>query len=371
MELNETIKHDQWGPEYVVHVYDQKTGMLGVLVVHNTARGIGKGGIRMTTNVTDAEVMRLASTMTWKNAMADIPFGGAKSGLRMPEGNDPKVKKAHMQAFARALKPLLGIKYIGGPDVNTTEREMQWFVEAVKNRKAATGKPSKIGGLPHELGSTGFGVAHATRVALEKAGIPLAGARIAVEGFGNVGTFAMKFLQEWGAKIVAVADSRGTAYLESGLDHKTMMATKKKGGTVSQYPGATAKIRDEIFGLDVDVLIPATVTDVINDSNKNTIKAKIIVEGANIPMRENIENELFERGITIVPDFVANAGGVISSYAEHMGYKAAKMFKMVEDKVTKATRMVLDQSMKSKRNPRAVAVAIAQERVLHAKKLKA
>ena len=181
----------------------------------------------------------------------------------------------------------------------------------------------------------------------------------------------MKFLQEWGAKIVAVADSRGTAYLESGLDHKTMMATKKKGGTVSQYPGAKAMTRDEIFGLDVDVLIPATVTDVINDSNKNTIKAKIIVEGANIPMRENIENELFERGITIVPDFVANAGGVISSYAEHMGYKAAKMFKMVEDKVTKATRMVLDQSMKSKRNPRAVAVAIAQERVLHAKKLKA
>jgi glutamate dehydrogenase (NAD(P)+) len=368
MELNETIRHDEWGPEYVVNVFDAGTGMRGVLVVHNTARGIGKGGIRMTPNVTDEEVLRLASTMTWKNAIADIPFGGAKSGLRLPEGDDLKVKKAHMQAFARALKPLLGIKYIAGPDVNTTEREMQWFVEAVKNRKAATGKPSKLGGLPHELGSTGFGVAHAAKVALEKTGIPIKGARIAVEGFGNVGTFAMKFLQEWGAKIVAVADSRGTAYLDVGLDHKTMMMAKKKTGAVTGYPGAKAMTRDEIFGLDVDVLIPATVTDVIDEKNKDSIKAKIIVEGANIPMRENIEDELFKRGIVIVPDFVANAGGVISSYAEHMGYKAAKMFKMVEEKVTKATKVVLDQSMKSKRNPRHVAVEIAQERVRKAAK---
>src|SRR3989344_7209443 len=144
MELNETIKHDQWGPEYVVHVYDQKTGMRGVLVVHNTARGIGKGGIRMTTNVTDAEVYRLASTMTWKNAMSDIPFGGAKGGI-VWDSKDEKLKKKFVYAYVKAICPLLLTKYIAGPDVNTPEHVMQWIAEAAGDRKAVTGKPKKLG----------------------------------------------------------------------------------------------------------------------------------------------------------------------------------------------------------------------------------
>ena len=358
---------DPWGPEYVVNLYDPATGMRGVVVIDNTARGPGKGGIRMTSTVTEEEVRRLARAMTWKTAIANLPFGGGKSGIVWPT-KDLKQKKQYIEAFARMLKPLLVTKYIAAPDVNTAEQEMGWFANAAGSRKSITGKPKKLGGLPHELGSTGYGVAHATKVALEETKRKLQGARIAVEGFGNVGTFAMKFLEQWGATIVAVADSRGTAYLDSGLSYKTMMAAKKKTGLVSGYPGAKAMPREAILGLDVDVLIPATVTDVINEANKDLIKAKIIVEGANIPMRENIENELFERGIVVVPDFVANAGGVISSYAEHMGYKAEKMFEMVEDKVTRATRDVLKKSLSSKRNPRLVAQEIAQERVRKAMK---
>lgn len=361
-ELSENIAHDQWGPELVVNVYDAKTGMRGFLAIDNTVLGPGKGGIRMTPNVNQEEVTRLARTMTWKNAIANIPFGGAKGGI-VWEGGDDKKKKALVDAYTLAILPLLGKKYIAGPDVNTPDTVMGWIAEAAGNKKIVTGKPEKLGGLPHELGSTGFGVAHAARIALEKTGVALRDARIAVEGFGNVGTFVVKYLQDWGAKIVAVADSRGTAYLGSGLDYKKLMSGKKETGHVAQYPGAQSMPRESIFGLDVDVLIPASVTDVINDSNKNTVKAKIIVEGANIPMQENVEEELFKKGIVIVPDFVANAGGVISSYAEYKGYSVEKMFKMVEQKVGAATRAVLDGARRAGRNPRAVAVEIAQERV--------
>ena len=358
------IIHDEFGPELVVEAYDPKSGMTGFCVIDNTWRGPGKGGIRMAPTVTKEEVLRLARTMTWKNAMADIPFGGAKSGIVTPPEilEDLKKKKQYMQAFAIKLDGLLMKKYIAGPDVNTTEREMQWFVEAIKNRKAATGKPSRLGGLPHELGSTGFGVAHALRIALKKLGIPEDKARVAVEGFGNVGSFVVKFLNDWGIKVVAVAERTTMVFLESGLEYGKLIKAKK-AGSIDKYSGAKVMNRNLVFGLAVDVLVPATVTDIINDSNKNSIKAKIIVEGANIPMRENIERELSKRGILIVPDFVANAGGVISSYAEHMGFSAKKMFRLVEDKVSNATRVVLDKILKTGDNPRDVALAIAQQKV--------
>lgn len=326
----------------IVEVSDHATGMRGFLVVDSTVRGPGKGGIRMTPTVTKEEVMRLANAMTYKNAIADLPFGGAKSGIvaSMEVIADPKQKKAYMQAFARAIKPLLMTKYIAGPDVNTTEREMQWFVEAVKNLKAATGKPKKLGGLPHELGSTGYGVVIALRIALEHAGISEKKARVAVEGYGNVGSFVVKFLKEAGIQVVAYCNSKITTYAD----------------------GHTGP-RDEIWGLDVDVLVTATVTDVINDSNKNRIKAKIIVEGSNIPMSVETEEYFFKKGILIVPDFVANAGGVISSYAEHKGFKKEKMFTLVKQKITKATRAVLEGSAKKKQNPREVAIALAQSKI--------
>ncbi len=385
-------KNDEFGPEYLIHVYDAEVGMEGFLVIDNTALGPGKGGIRMTPNVTIDEVRRLARTMTWKNALADIPFGGAKAGLVAKWKSDEE-KKLHVQSFARALKPLIPSKYIAGPDVNSGEREMQWFAEAVGDRRAATGKPANFCvvtgggetrscGLPHELGSTGFGVAHSVKIAAELAGVNMKGAHstgsgqatVAIEGFGNVGSFAFKYLKEMGARIVAVSDSRGAAYLESGLDEKVLHDLKARKKSVADYQGvprqgsgqAKKLTSDEMFALPVDILIPAAVTDVINEKNKDKIRAKIIVEGANIPMRENIEDELFRKGIIIVPDFVANAGGVISSYAEYIGYSPEKMFELVEEKVTKATRKVMKKSLADKRNPREVAMEIAKEKVLKA-----
>lgn len=395
---------DKFGPEIAVRVYDHKIGMRGFLVINNTVLGPGKGGIRMTPDVTEEEVARLASTMTFKNALADIPFGGAKAGIVWPPfakasegkaGGSDELKKQFIQSFARAIKPYTPKMYIAGPDVNTGEREMQWFVEATGNWHSATGKPAnlcilpagrqgkfsgKAGsfsheerlkqgwrgkcGLPHEFGSTGFGVAQATAIAAEMKGIDIKNTTVAIEGFGNVGSFAFKYLTEMGAKIVAVADKDGAIYNPDGLEEKKLLKLKDQKKSVKNYLPRKSMKHEDIFGLPVDILIPAAVTDVINESNKRDIKAKIIVEGANIPMKEEVEDWLWKKGILIVPDFVANAGGVISSYAEYRGYNPKRMFDLVERKIKKTTKAVLKKSMREKKNPREVALDLAKRRLL-------
>ncbi len=364
---------DVFGPEYVVRVKDPSLGMEGFLVIHNTALGPGKGGIRMTANVTEEEVTRLATTMTWKNALAGIPFGGAKAGMRWPGGTDEK-KKAFVESFARLLKPFLVKKYIAGPDVNSGEREMQWFVEAAGNWRAATGKPanycmSVFGGegekcgIPHEFGSTGFGVAQAAKIAAELIGIPLKGATVAIHGFGNVGTFAYQFLTEMGAKVVALADAGGAVYAKDGFSKSVVARVIKERIPLTRAFARHIIVPEKFWSVPVDILIPASVTDVIHAGNKNDIQTKIIIEAGNIPMREPIENELWKKGIMIVPDFVANAGGVISSYAEYRGYNPKRMFELVERKITEATSTVMKKSVALRRNPRTVALEIAQQRV--------
>jgi len=368
----EIIK-DQFGPEYIVKIYDPKIKMEGFLVIDNTVLGPGKGGIRMTPDVTVEEVFRLARTMTWKNALAELPFGGAKAGIIWQGGSD-ELKKKYIQSFAKAIKIFTPKKYIAGPDVNTGEKEMQWFVEATGNWRSATGKPAnycmkvfgKKGekcGLPHEFGSTGFGVAHAAAIASQLAGIPLKNALVAIHGFGNVGSFAYKYLTEMGALVVALADKSGAFYAEQGFHRKEIAKIIREKKLLSEGKTGVQISSDEFWTLPVDILIPASVTDVINNSNKDKIKAKIIVEAGNIPMSEKIEEELFQKGILIVPDFVANAGGVISSYAEYRGYNPKRMFETVRRKITKTTKLVLKESIKKNKNPRSVALEIAKNKL--------
>ncbi len=380
------IINDTFGPEYIVKVYDPAIGMEGVLVVDNTVLGPGKGGIRMTADVTEEEVFRLARTMTWKNALADIPFGGAKSGIKWP-GDSPELKKKFVQSFARAVKIFTPKKYIAGPDVNTGEQEMQWFAEATGNWRSATGKPAsycmesfgtssgkprsmssgaRLGGkcgIPHEFGSTGFGVVEATEVAARLRGISIKNATVAIHGFGNVGTFAYRFLTEKGARAVALADKSGAIFSKQGFDKDVLeKAISGKKSLIEIFPKLKISTAD-FWNIPVDILIPASVTDVINDSNKDGLRAEIIVEAGNIPMREHIEAELFDKGVLIVPDFVANAGGVISSYAEYRGYNPARMFDLVKRKIVRAAEKVLKQSLKEKKNPREVALEIARRKI--------
>ncbi|OGI59572.1 hypothetical protein A2814_01090 [Candidatus Nomurabacteria bacterium RIFCSPHIGHO2_01_FULL_38_19] len=368
--------NNSFGPQYIVKVSDPSIGMKGFLVIDNTALGPGKGGIRMTADVSEEEVRRLARAMTWKNALAGIPFGGAKAGM-VWEGGTPERKKQFVQSFARLLRPFVPRWYIAGPDVNSGEREMQWFVEATGNFHSATGKPanlcmkvfSKPGekcGLPHEFGSTGFGVAQATRVAAEALNIPLKNATVAIHGFGNVGSFAYKILSQMGARIIALADSKVALISPNGFDPSQLKKIIDTRGSLGKYRGARRVSPEKFWAESVDILIPASVTDVINESNYRLIKTKIIVEAGNIPMREHIEEKLWRQGILIVPDFVANAGGVISSYAEYRGYNPKKMFDLVERKITKSARLVLERSIKTKKNPREVAMSIAKERIQEA-----
>jgi glutamate dehydrogenase (NAD(P)+) len=364
------VVKDKFGPEYVIEVYDASIGMEGFVVIDNTVLGPGKGGIRMSPNVTVEEVYRLARTMTWKNALVDLPFGGAKGGIKWPGGDD-ELKNKFVQSFARALKPLLVERYIAGPDVSSGEKEMKWLVEAAGDFQAATGKPKDYCqgqhcGLPHELGSTGYGVACSTLELLKFKNIDPKNATIAIEGFGNVGTFAFQHLAEAGAKVVAVSDSKGAAYNQAGLNLDDVWEAKKQRGSVRYTAGAQELETAQLLALEVDILITAAVTDAVNETNKDAIKTKMLVQGSNIPMTDAIEKELVGRGIVIVPDFVANAGGVISSYCEHIGTKADEMFSIIDEKITNATRTILERSQKEGRALREVAFEIAHEKVAEA-----
>lgn len=371
---------DEFGPEYLIKVRDSAIGLEGFLVIDNTALGPGKGGIRMTPDVSAEEVARLARTMTWKTALYGLPFGGAKSGIKFnPSSESQKRKKELIQGFARAIKFFTPKKYIAAPDVNTGEKEMEWFVKAAGNWHAATGKPAHLCmeifgkpgekcGIPHEFGSTGFGVSQAVKIAAKAANIDIKEAKIAIDGFGNVGSFTFHYLKKLGGKIIALADKDGAIFSENGFNEKTLGHFAKLKQSIAKYPGVKKLKRADFYALPVDILIPASTTDVINEKNKKGVKAKIIVEAGNIPMSEKIEEEFFKKGILVVPDFLANGGGVISSYAEHRGYNPKTMLKIVKRKISQTVKEVLEKSLKQKKSPRKIALQIAQEKILKAMK---
>jgi glutamate dehydrogenase/leucine dehydrogenase len=364
-EAKHMKKEDEFGFERVFEVYDQRTGMQGVCVIHNTAKGPGKGGIRMEPDVTTEEVMGLARAMTWKNAMADLPFGGAKSGIKADAKNlTPLQKEEIVRAFAKQIEEIIPVHYIAGPDMNMTEREMAYIADELHTPAATTGKPSCLGGLPHELGSTGYGCALCTKEAVEFKGEDLNGMTVAIEGYGNVGTFTHQFLEEWGAKIVAVSDSKGTIFDKNGLKFDELFKTKQEKRTVTAHKGEKKDAKD-LFGLDVDILIPGARPDVITMDNVNNVKAKYVCEAANLPAKYEVEKVLMKKGVVVLPDFVANAGGVISSWCETMGWNDKMMFDTVKDKITKNTKIMMERSSEDN-DTRNAALAIAKARVSEA-----
>ena len=356
------VEYDAFGPEKIINVYHPKTGMRGVLVIDNTALGPGKGGIRMTPSVSTDEVAELARAMTWKCAMADLPFGGAKSGIIADSKQmSPQEKNEIIIAFANAIKNHVPSNYVAAPDMYMPEDAMRTFANAL-GPKACTGKPKDMGGLPHELGSTGFGVFHAALVAAEHINLDINGSTVVIEGFGNVGTFAAKYFEEAGAKVVATSDSKGVIYNSHGLKYKELMSVKEKTGSVTSYKPGKILPNHEIVKINADILITAAVPHLIGAGDVDNIKAKLIVEGSNIPMEEDVEEMLHKKNILVIPDFVANAGGVISSYVEFIGGNEQQMWKMVEQKIRKNTKDVLERT--DDKYPRLVAMNIAKERVL-------
>jgi glutamate dehydrogenase (NAD(P)+) len=372
--MNTTIETfaDDYGPEKILQVYDPKTGMRGVLVIDNTVLGPGKGGIRMMPTVTTEEIFRLARTMTWKCALAKIPFGGAKSGIIAdPKQITPEKKMQLIEAFSRALRRVCPSLYVAAPDINTGEEEMAVFAKANGSMKSATGKPAHLCvkpgvkcGIPHEYGSTALGVVQAAFTAANYVdGFDIDHASAAVDGFGNVGSFVVDYLSQIDVKIVAVSDSKGCIYNSDGVDYEKLLDVKTKTGSVTNYQPAKVLPNKELFGLPVDLLVPAALPDVITAENVEQVKAKLVVEAANLPIRPDVEKMLADRGVLVVPDVLANAGGVISSYAEYRGYNPKRMLELVQRKIRQNTVNVIEASLDSEYELRDAALKLAKDRI--------
>jgi len=351
---------DEIGPEKVLYVYDPKTKLKGILVVDNTARGPAIGGVRMAPDVSVQEVFRLARAMTFKSAAADLRHGGGKGGIIADPAS--KNKNDLVRSYAKAIGPIA--EYIPGPDMGTDECSMAVVYDEIGR---AVGLPRVLGGIPlDEIGSTGYGVVVATEVACEYVLLDLSKASVAVEGFGAVGKATVKFLTEKGANVIAVSDSKGAIYQPNGLNYEKLLKAKETTGAVKNYEGGQTIKNEDLFQLPVDILIPGARPDVISNKNVRDIKATLVVEAANIPVTMEAERILHDRGILVVPDFIANAGGLITAAVEYRGGIESEAFKVIEDKIAKNTKLVLDMARDQKTLPRVAAENMAKERVLKA-----
>jgi len=354
--MNEIIC-DDIGPARIIRLYSAKEGLHAVVVIDNVALGPAIGGVRMSPAVTTEEVMRLARTMTLKNSIAGLPHGGAKAGIIADPANP--LKERWFRVFARMIRDLDA--YVPGPDMGCDETAMAWIHDEIGR---SVGLPEEIGGLPlDKLGATGFGLAECAEVAAPFANIELAGARIALEGFGSVGKAAARYLIAKGAVLVAVSDSRGGVHNPSGMSAEELIVIKQETGSVMHH-GKGIRIRpSELFGIDCDILIPAATPDVIHEGNVAGIKARLILQGANIPATAGAEKILHERGVLVVPDFIANAGGVIMAAMEYAGKTEQEAFAAISDRIRKNTRLIFEKAAAEQLLPRAAAANLASERV--------
>jgi glutamate dehydrogenase (NAD(P)+) len=355
----------------------------GFRVQYNITLGPAKGGIRFHPGVNLDEVTALAAWMTWKCAVAQLPFGGGKGGVIC----DPtRMSKRELEALTRRytaeiIDAIGPEKDVPAPDVNTNEQIMAWFMDTYSmhvghtSTAVVTGKPIEMGGSLGRREATGRGVMIITRESAKHLGLNLHGARIAVQGFGNVGSVAADLLTDMGAKVVAVTDWKGGVFNANGLDIKRMIAFNQEHRTIAGFDGQPLT-NDELFKLDVDVLIPAALEEQITAENAGAITAKLIVEGANGPTTPEAHKLLHDRGVFIVPDILANAGGVTVSYFEWVqdrhGYfwPEREVNERLEAKMCQAFDEVLKTAQKFNVDMRVAAYIVAINRVATVTKLR-
>ncbi|MDJ0775661.1 MAG: Glu/Leu/Phe/Val dehydrogenase [Mastigocoleus sp. MO_167.B18] len=350
---------DELGPAKIIHLYEPLPGLKGILVVDNVACGPAIGGIRIAPDVTTEEVFRLARSMTLKNAAAGLPHGGAKSAIL----SDPKLplsdKERLVRTFARAIKEIT--EYIPGPDMGTDECCMAWVKDEIGR---AVGLPPEIGGIPmDEIGATGFGLSISTEVASRFCNLELKEARLVIQGFGSVGKHAARFLAAKGVILVGAADSQGTLFNPQGIDIAQLIKLKNMGKSVIDYPEGRKLNRDAALDIECEIWIPAARPDVVRADNVDRLRTKLVVQGANIPFTLEAEEICHERNILVVPDFIANAGGVICGAVEYRGGTRMMAFQAIEEKIRHNSTLVLEKAENIGKLPRQVAVELAQERV--------
>lgn len=391
-EIVEALRH----PEKLVQVkitIRRDDGRIATFIgwrsQHNSALGPYKGGIRYSPNATAGETVALSMWMTWKNALAGLPYGGGKGAVRvnpkeLSQRELEELSRKYFAAIAREVGPDIDIP---APDVYTNPQVMAWYYDEYSRIVGypawgvVTAKPVELGGLQARVVSTGYGVALVAREAAKKVLGGVEGKTVAVHGFGNVGMYAAKYLAEWGATVVAVSDSKGYIYDPRGLDVEEVIRVKAEMGSVVNYKKGNVKVSEnhmELLELPVDILVPAAIENVITSENVNRVKAKIISEGANGPTTPEADRVLHEKGTVVIPDILANAGGVTMSWIE-WSHNRMGCFLTEEEALSRLDKMmtqnfhrVFDEWQKkySEYPMRIAAYAIAVDRVVKAMKIR-
>ena len=356
----------------------------GYRVQHNVSRGPGKGGVRFHQDVTLSEVMALSAWMSVKNAAVNVPYGGAKGGIRV----DPKkLSRGELERMTRRYTSEIGIiigpnKDIPAPDVNTNDQIMAWMMDTYSMNTGSTatgvvtGKPVDLGGSLGRREATGRGVFTVGTEAAKHIGLEISGARVAVQGFGNVGGVAGKLFAEAGSRIVAVQDHGGTIYKEAGLDVPTLLKHVEENGSVGGFPDAEVIANDSFWDVDCDILIPAALEQQITAANAHRIKARMIIEGANGPTTPAADDILQERNVLVLPDVIANAGGVTVSYFEWVQDFSsffwdeeeinARLVKIMKEAFAGVWNVAQDQKV----SLRTATFIVACKRILHTRELR-
>ena len=356
----------------------------GFRVQHNVSRGPGKGGLRYHPSVDVDEVRALAMWMTWKCAVVELPYGGAKGGVAI----DPRqYSQAELERVTRRytseIMPMIGPERdIMAPDIGTDDRTMAWVMDTYSVNQGytipgvVTGKPLEVGGSLGRATATSRGVVHATRAALREAGRDLPGIRIAIQGFGKVGSHAADIYCDAGARVEAVSDEYGGVHRSGGLDMPRLLDHARSTGTVTGFTGGDAIGNAELLALDVDVLVPAAVEGVISTDNADGVKASWVVEAANGPTTAAADARLAERGVVVVPDILANAGGVVVSYFEWVQAQQAYWWTEAEIEQRLAERMlhaydaVAETSRRQRVPLRDAALLLSVQRVAEAHRIR-
>ena len=356
----------------------------GYRVQHNLSRGPGKGGVRFHQDVTLSEVMALAAWMSVKTAAVNVPYGGAKGGIRV----DPKkLSMAELERLTRRYTSEIGIiigpsKDIPAPDVNTNEQVMAWMMDTYSQNNGmtatgvVTGKPVDLGGSLGRREATGRGVYSVGMEAASHIGLEIKGARIAVQGFGNVGGIAAKLFAEAGAKVVAVQDHSGSIHRASGLNVPDLLDHVAQTGSVAGFPDADVMANDEFWGVACDILIPAALESQINRDNAHKIQARMVIEGANGPTTTEADDILHERNVLVLPDVIANAGGVTVSYFEWV--QDFSSFFWSEDEINARLVKIMKEAFNAiwlvaqdkKVSLRTATFIVACTRILHAREMR-
>ncbi len=356
----------------------------GYRVQHNVARGPAKGGLRFHPTADLDDVRALAMWMTWKAALVDVPFGGAKGGVTCdPSSMSPRELEALTRRFAKELEGIIGPDSdIPAPDVGTNAQTMAWIMDTVSMHRGysvpgvVTGKPVAIGGSVGRADATGQGVVYTIADAARRGGFGLDGARVAVQGFGNVGEATARLLDEAGARVVAITDVHGGVARSEGLDVPFLRRYLGEHGTIVGAPGTRPIDNEELFGLDVDVLVLAALEGQITATNAGTVRARILAEAANGPVAPDADPILRRNGVEVIPDILCNAGGVIVSYFEWAQNRAAVAWTIEEinerlrRQILTAADAVWARSVADVIEPRLAAQAIAVERVAEATRLR-